>query len=168
MSARSRPNGTLAATRRSHAAFADMTEASRGEPPSPSPIVHNGRPDMRPSTATGNGDDPGRPAHHLSRAGSIASIQPSPSPSIRPKPNLLRSKSDHVARTDDQDLDQDDEEIYNWGARHGFEDHYQSEDIISQLANVSVLHIFTPVREWAPLTRPVLSSAPGLVYVLHR
>jgi hypothetical protein len=31
-----------------------------------------------------------------------------------------------------------DDEHYEWGARHGFEDHYQSEDIISQLANVSL------------------------------
>lgn len=29
------------------------------------------------------------------------------------------------------------DDIPEWGARHGFEDHYQSEDIISQLANVS-------------------------------
>ncbi|KAI0385234.1 raptor N-terminal caspase like domain-containing protein [Hypomontagnella monticulosa] len=47
------------------------------------------------------------------------------------KPPLLRSKSEHIVRRDD--ADQTDEEIYEWGARHGFEDHYQSEDIISQL-----------------------------------
>ncbi|KAI3327065.1 raptor N-terminal caspase like domain-containing protein [Xylariaceae sp. AK1471] len=51
----------------------------------------------------------------------------------RPKPPLLRSKSDYVVRRDDQEPVED--EIYEWGARHGFEDHYQSEDIISQLAN---------------------------------
>lgn len=51
------------------------------------------------------------------------------------KPLLLRSKSEHMVRREDAD-NQTDEEVYE-GARHGFEDHYQSEDIISQLANVS-------------------------------
>ncbi|KAI1140845.1 raptor N-terminal caspase like domain-containing protein [Hypoxylon sp. FL0543] len=49
------------------------------------------------------------------------------------KPPLLRSKSEHIVRR--EDTEQPDEEIYEWGARHGFEDHYQSEDIISQLAS---------------------------------
>ncbi|KAI0405953.1 raptor N-terminal caspase like domain-containing protein [Xylaria palmicola] len=51
----------------------------------------------------------------------------------RPKPPLLRSKSDYVVRRDEPEPA--DDEIYEWGARHGFEDHYQSEDIISQLAS---------------------------------
>jgi regulatory associated protein of mTOR len=51
------------------------------------------------------------------------------------KPLLLRSRSEHGLRSDD--TDHTDDEIYEWGARHGFEDHYQSEDIISHLANVS-------------------------------
>ncbi|KAI0808871.1 raptor N-terminal caspase like domain-containing protein [Xylaria sp. FL0064] len=53
--------------------------------------------------------------------------------SQRPKPPLLRSKSDYVVRRDD--TESVGEPIHEWGARHGFEDHYQSEDIISQLAN---------------------------------
>ncbi|KAI8632776.1 raptor N-terminal caspase like domain-containing protein [Xylariaceae sp. FL1651] len=53
--------------------------------------------------------------------------------SQRPKPPLLRSKSDYAVRHEDSEPA--DDEIYEWGARHGFEDHYQSEDIISQLAN---------------------------------
>lgn len=51
----------------------------------------------------------------------------------RPKPPLLRSKSERLMRH--EDTDQTDEEVYDWSARHGFQDHYQSEDIISQLAN---------------------------------
>jgi regulator-associated protein of mTOR len=31
------------------------------------------------------------------------------------------------------------EEVPDWGARHGFEDHYQSEHMISELADVSDL-----------------------------
>ncbi|SPN99807.1 related to raptor, a binding partner of target of rapamycin (TOR) [Cephalotrichum gorgonifer] len=128
MSTRSRPNGTLAATRRSYAAFADMTEASRGQRPS----SQDGASDARPSTAPGNRNGL-RPSFHPSPTEPAPSLQASPS--NRQKPNLLRSKTEHVPRNDNQDLDEDDEEIYNWGARHGFEDHYQSEDIISQLAS---------------------------------
>ncbi|KAI0188031.1 WD repeat domain-containing protein mip1 [Xylaria flabelliformis] len=51
----------------------------------------------------------------------------------RPKPPLLRSKSDYAVRRDEPEPVED--EIYEWGARHGFEDHYQSEDIITQLAS---------------------------------
>ncbi|KAI1749291.1 raptor N-terminal caspase like domain-containing protein [Xylaria castorea] len=53
--------------------------------------------------------------------------------SQRPKPPLLRSKSDYAVRRDEPEPV--DDEIYEWGARHGFEDHYQSEDIITQLAS---------------------------------
>ncbi|RCI17456.1 hypothetical protein L249_2932, partial [Ophiocordyceps polyrhachis-furcata BCC 54312] len=49
------------------------------------------------------------------------------------KPQLLRSKSDFVPRQPDED--EPDDEIREWGARHGFEDHYQSEHIISQLVS---------------------------------
>ena len=52
------------------------------------------------------------------------------------KPPLLRSKSERVLRHEDDS--QPDAEFYDWGARHGFEDHYQSEDYISALANVSI------------------------------
>ncbi|KAK4229559.1 raptor N-terminal caspase like domain-containing protein [Podospora fimiseda] len=46
------------------------------------------------------------------------------------KPPLIRSKSDRgLQHNQNNDID-----FYEWGARHGFEDHYQSEDIISQLA----------------------------------
>lgn len=50
-----------------------------------------------------------------------------------PKPPLHRSKS--ASRSFD-DSEPDDEMHNGWGARHGFEDHYQSEHIISQLASV--------------------------------
>jgi hypothetical protein len=53
----------------------------------------------------------------------------------RPKGLLHRSKSDYGPRGEDRDSQE--EEIQNWGARHGFEDHYASEEYVSQLANVS-------------------------------
>ncbi|KAJ3579549.1 hypothetical protein NPX13_g1022 [Xylaria arbuscula] len=53
--------------------------------------------------------------------------------SQRPKPPLQRSKSDYAPRRDEQEPVGI--QAHEWGARHGFEDHYQSEDIISQLAN---------------------------------
>lgn len=64
-----------------------------------------------------------------------------------PKPPLLRSQSEYASPHRD-DAEQTDNEDFEWGARHGFEDHYQSEDIISQLANVS---------------RSLLPSPPALV-----
>ncbi|KAK4659949.1 Target of rapamycin complex 1 subunit kog1 [Podospora pseudocomata] len=50
------------------------------------------------------------------------------------KPPLLRSKSEHGIRMEDAETVVE-EDIQEWGARHGFEDHYQSKAIISQLAN---------------------------------
>jgi regulator-associated protein of mTOR len=55
-------------------------------------------------------------------------------PKRRPKALLQRSKSDFGPRGEDPDSE---EEIQDWGARHGFEDHYASEEYVSQLANVS-------------------------------
>jgi hypothetical protein len=69
--------------------------------------------------------------------------------SQRPKPPLLRSKSDYAARRDEPEDGED--EIYEWGARHGFEDHYQSADVISQLANVSEVDspsLYTFLLSW--------------------
>lgn len=55
------------------------------------------------------------------------------------KPLLLRSKSEHgLVREEVINIDRAEDEHYEWGARHGFEEHYESEDIISQLANVGV------------------------------
>jgi regulator-associated protein of mTOR len=59
----------------------------------------------------------------------------------RPKPLLQRSKSDYGPRGEDQESQADDE-IQDWGARHGFEDHYASEEYVSQLANVSCSFLF--------------------------
>ena len=75
------------------------------------------------------------------------------------KPPLLRSKSEHATATRGEDMDQAYDEdqgadVADFGARHGFEGHYQSEDIISQLANVSSSFLvrFLPVS---------LGSRPG-------
>lgn len=55
----------------------------------------------------------------------------------RPKPLLQRSKSDFGPRGDDSDSQRQDSDSKDWGARHGFEDHYASEEYVSQLASVS-------------------------------
>ncbi|KAL7621116.1 Target of rapamycin complex 1 subunit kog1 [Parahypoxylon ruwenzoriense] len=81
--------------------------------------------DRRPLTAPGN-------KHNISLIISHDDSDQDP-PKRASKPPLLRSKSEHIVRH--EEADQADEEIHEWGARHGFEDHYQSEDIISQLAN---------------------------------
>ena len=56
-------------------------------------------------------------------------------PRQRSKHVLLRSKSDYGPRGEERDSQV--EEIQDWGARHGFEGHYASEEYVSQLANVS-------------------------------
>ncbi|KAK1750220.1 raptor N-terminal caspase like domain-containing protein [Echria macrotheca] len=59
-----------------------------------------------------------------------------PGPSRPVKPPLLRSKSEHaVPDGEAREVPDEVSEIYEWGARHGFEDHYQSEEVISHLAN---------------------------------
>jgi regulator-associated protein of mTOR len=59
----------------------------------------------------------------------------------RPAPLLQRSKSDFGPRNgnsnEDSDSHRQDSDTQEWGARHGFEDHYASEEYVSQLANVS-------------------------------
>ncbi len=53
------------------------------------------------------------------------------------KPPLQRSKSDFARPVEDSTETQHNSgELSHWGARHGFEDHYQSEEVINQLANV--------------------------------
>ncbi|CAG8949534.1 hypothetical protein HYFRA_00007766 [Hymenoscyphus fraxineus] len=49
---------------------------------------------------------------------------------------LVRSKSDFGPRGEEANAAaQEEEEWQGWGARHGFEDHYASEEYVSQLAN---------------------------------
>ncbi|KAL2158375.1 hypothetical protein VTH06DRAFT_4423 [Thermothelomyces fergusii] len=85
---------------------------------------------QRPSSAPGD-NQPVAPSNHAD-SGSVEENRPV---STRPaKPPLLRSKSEHRPRHDEAD-DKAEEEYYDLGARHGFEDHYLSEDIIAQLAN---------------------------------
>lgn len=56
----------------------------------------------------------------------------------RPKPLFLRAKSDFGPRGDTPaDGRSPERDMGEYGARHGFEDHYISEEYVSQLANVS-------------------------------
>ncbi|KAF4634382.1 hypothetical protein G7Y89_g3716 [Cudoniella acicularis] len=62
----------------------------------------------------------------------------------RPKSMLQRSKSDFGPRGEEVDS-QGEEEWQDWGARHGFEDHYASEEYVSQLANVGRTFLLPPI-----------------------
>lgn len=95
---------------------------------------------QRPSSAPGNKQAPGV-SFTNGAVSEDGDDEPGPSKPI--KPPLLRSKSEHGLRHGEPD-DEVNEEFYEWGARHGFEDHYQSEDIISQLANVSCASLLGP------------------------
>lgn len=84
--------------------------------------------DGRPSTVPGR--ENGAPSPPAAK-----DDLPEPERRQRPaKPPLQRSKSDYAPRP--ADGSDPEEKIREWEARHGFEDHYQSEHIISQLVNV--------------------------------
>lgn len=91
---------------------------------------------QRPSSAPGDNQGSATNNHHDS-----GSVEGNRSVATRPaKPPLLRSKSEYRPRYDEAD-DRAEEEYYDLSARHGFEDHYLSEDIIAQLANVSDISV---------------------------
>lgn len=127
MALRSDVNGTSAPTNESNGVASTARPRANGRSTS-NDAIRSDEDDQRPLSA------PGR------RNGSIAletrdDIEHHQQ--TRPaKPLLLRSKSDYAPRPMDEPEPIEDD-IPEWGARHGFEDHYQSEDIISQLANVS-------------------------------
>ncbi|CAM1502108.1 Fc.00g040920.m01.CDS01 [Cosmosporella sp. VM-42] len=101
----------------------------------------------RPEAETTNGNDDQRPSSAPGRRNGILESRDDMEPQRprRPvKPLLLRSKSEYAQRPMDEPEPME-EEIPEWGARHGFEDHYQSEDIISQLANSRSYQI-----DWGP------------------
>lgn len=89
----------------------------------------------RPSSAPGVNNN--LAVGSLSR--SSTDVSDSMAPARPTKPALLRSKSEYAALRNDEE-EHTIEERREWGARHGFEDHYQSQDIISQLANVRSSH----------------------------
>lgn len=99
-------------------------------------------------SSTGHGHDGVAPSRRLSQQPTRPTSSPAPEYASsqddserdrrarRPKPLLKRSKSDFGPRGDDHHSSEE-EETQDWGARHGFDDHYASEEYVSQLANVS-------------------------------
>lgn len=105
----------------------------------------------RPSSAPG--DNQNETLRPLSTNG----LEPRAQTANRPsKPPLLRSKSDHPSRLVENGADSSNDEqtvvaaAEDFGTRHGFDGHYQSEDIISQLANVGALSLCS-LRRSLPL-----------------
>lgn len=121
----------------------------------------NGSPTL---SATANDDSDQRPSSAPGRRNGSATLETRddshPQGARRPvKPLLLRSKSEYASRPYEEP-EATEEEIPEWGARHGFEDHYQSEDIISQLANVSfICSCSRHPAIWAPLGCATLRSS---------
>lgn len=97
-----------------------------------------------------------RPTSAPNGAGETSESETDRSRRRRPKLLLQRSKSDYGPRGEDQDS-QADEEIQDWGARHGFEDHYASEEYVSQLANVSRPFLFSRPSILGPCLDSLLS-----------
>lgn len=137
-------NGTSSPMNPRPAVSNDPVQVVNGHPPTLSDVNRR-----RPSSPSGRAT----PVAGNSGRNSSASIQarPTSAPGIsgdsspedsgrnrrRKRPNLLiRSKSDFGPRGEDPDSETE-EDVQDWGARHGFEDHYASEEYVSQLANVS-------------------------------
>lgn len=130
----------------------------------PRPQTENGHPrrnstssHKRPSSAPGDDNNKPNGAH----------VAEAPQARGRPKkPPLMRSKSDHPSRglhldtsTDSSNDEQTVAAAEDFGTRHGFDGHYQSEDIISQLANVGASSC-PAARSGLCARPPVPSSAP--------
>ncbi|KAL2129624.1 hypothetical protein VTI74DRAFT_7524 [Chaetomium olivicolor] len=122
-------NGNMRSASPAYAPLRLDQPTANGRRGTTSPIPSSRRPSSAPGDQqTGpstNGVDAGHADNNNRSA--IAMARPT-------KPPLLRSKSEHGLRHDGPD-DEPDEEYYDLGARHGFEDHYLSEDIIAHLAN---------------------------------
>jgi regulator-associated protein of mTOR len=88
---------------------------------------------VRPTSASGPN---ALNSTNLNRINSLRDDSEAEQAPRRQKPLLLRSRSDFGPRGDEAEH-RHDEEGQDWGARHGFEDHYASEEYVSQLANVS-------------------------------
>ncbi|KAI6778211.1 WD repeat-containing protein-like protein [Emericellopsis cladophorae] len=88
----------------------------------------NDEDERRPTSAPGRENDNAITREARDDLGSARPMRPG-------KPQLLRSKSEFGPRPVPRDDTQPEQDLSDWGARHGFEDHYQSEQIISQLAN---------------------------------
>lgn len=93
--------------------------------------------DRRPSSAPGNRDGTGRRIESRDDSGLQEPRRPV-------KPPLLRSKSEFAPPRQTEENEHTEENVSDWGARHGFEGHYQSEHVISQLANVCALPLPPP------------------------
>lgn len=138
-----------------------MRSANHDSHPSPT-IRPSSAPGNRPNLAatfadTGTSDDDG--------SGGESGPSAQRTSQRRSKPPLLRSRSEHAGLRGSDEADLVDDEPHEWGARHGFEDHYQSEDIISQLANVcGALYLLVSLRYVPSLG----SSARSLLDVLNR
>ena len=140
------------------------------------PVQVNGNRNLQPdldgrrtSTASGltvdNGEGPSRRRSSLQSRPTTAPADSEQEESDRdnikrrPKP-LLRSKSDFGLRGEDPESEEDDWD--EWGARHGFEDHYASEEYVSQLANVSrssLGNFYKLSRQWVCRLRHWRSSS---------
>lgn len=142
-------SGTMpAAVRASTGASITAIAGARPESQMKSPSAQNGlyrrnstSSHRRPSSAPGDNQNETRPP---STNGLDQRAQPTNRPS---KPPLLRTRSDHPSRLLDNGADSSNDEqtivapAEDFGSRHGFDGHYQSEDIISQLANVGALFL---------------------------
>ena len=129
------PNGFTSSTAKTNGETSRFKSQASGTASPEHDTYSNADDERRPSSA------PGRKNDHVVNETQDDFAHP---PLKRPtKPQLLRSKSDFTSRLVEES-EEGDPEVTEWGARHGFDDHYQSEHIISQLANVSCFFHLVP------------------------
>lgn len=159
-------NGTSAPMQQPQSYSARLNEANLGAPNATVPMrprspmtlgqrsaTHTGHEpqDKRPSTAPG--DDQGNPTaagfsdHRDADVEAGRAKRP-------PRPLVLRTRSEFGIRTSDPE--ESEGEIQRWGTRHGFEEHYESQQFMDKLANVGLVTLF-----FAPVLCP--SQAPALL-----
>lgn len=135
------PNGSVSTASSSFPAPFVDTRRARGASGASTATMANG--DFAGAGPTTNGDDAPVASHNGRNHSSSmlanrngAREDPGPNGAARrPRSLLQRAKSDYGPRHGAEDSEDDDMQV--WGARHGFEDHYASEEYVSQLANVS-------------------------------
>ncbi|KAJ2902108.1 regulatory associated protein-mTOR [Zalerion maritima] len=135
-------NLRVAAVARSTAA------ANQGPAPNDTPVQSSSSSSKRPSSAPGKNNSSSKRASFTASTATAntsgdetgsdpdTDIMTRRRPSI--KPPLMRSKSEHSLRRDVVDSSEDEDVLDENGPRHGFEDHYQSEEFVSQLASNSI------------------------------
>ncbi|QSZ32236.1 hypothetical protein DSL72_001810 [Monilinia vaccinii-corymbosi] len=143
-------HGTLTTMNSRHTVSNDPVQPVNGtEAASPYPQVNPGR--IHPMAQNGSSLASARPTTSPGVAAESSSPDNSEPDRRRRRPTALlqRSKSDYGLRGEDTDANMEDDDVQDWGERHGFGTNYASEEYVSQLANEQCPDYASEIREFA-------------------